>query len=272
MKRTIIEFGFISLGFLVAFLFVTFIIPFANVMYPEKRGMECMPDVAIVVYGLHPPEPDSLYSPFYYTSWISSSFYDFMCYLHLEILSNLFEICHGKKILFTSFRYDSIHDIETVIKEFDNYTKSFKDQKISIIGLSMGGIIAVEWFYNLSNVNVCKIVTIASPHNGSSILKYVRFYLDEDEFSAVYGKLALFLVNKTNIIKHQKLFTQNNTIFFSIVLTNNFVPFDGILFESDQMITNKNFKNQLLFYGTFHPLSPFFDGRIIKRALLEIIE
>jgi triacylglycerol lipase len=86
---------------------------------------------------------------------------------------------------FYEFKYASrigIHPIKVIAKELAEYIeKNIKEEKINIIALSQGGIIALaylKYFFpipNGKNLHINKLFTICAPHRGSMVAKMLNW-------------------------------------------------------------------------------------------------
>ncbi|MDO8623233.1 MAG: alpha/beta hydrolase [archaeon] len=87
-----------------------------------------------------------------------------------KIESSLMKLLFKDKFKLIYFDYDTsgrekIEDIAKKLSKFIN--KNFKKEKVSIIGMSNGGIIADYYLKNINHQKVDKLITICSPFKGS---------------------------------------------------------------------------------------------------------
>jgi pimeloyl-ACP methyl ester carboxylesterase len=85
--------------------------------------------------------------------------------------------------------------IKEAAKELAEYIdKNIKDKKINIIAISQGGIIALAYLNFYKNINVDKLFTICSPHQGSKLAKIADLpgFIDLRPNSALLKELEIF--------------------------------------------------------------------------------
>lgn len=200
------------------------------------------------------------------------------------VIKCLYSIYFGVENVFV-FEWQKNDNFESIVENFEKYMQGYMQYRkvksernvmrrahpaknVSIIGLSMGGVIALNWYEKYhSNHDIHKIITIAAPINGSYLLEQIYYLLGNSLFERIYGNVSYHLLNKK--IEKSKLDNYHLDKITIIQLSNAFINFDGILFLSDQN-TSAIFGDQLnLFRGkfsvsfTFHMVTPLFDPRII---------
>jgi predicted alpha/beta-fold hydrolase len=248
----------------------------------ENKEITCFPDVIILIHGLRPPSSSSNDNSYIWILAFDWFFHNsFIHTINEKILQLIYEtylpldIRNQGKIKIETFLYNSANSMDYIIENLDQKLQLYKKNTFSIIGISMGGIIATQWLNKNGTDNLCKIVTVASPHNGSFLLNIANNIInDRNLFVSTYGNISSFILEEEMIKnEYNKIFEDENKIdyLFIIRFTNYFINFDGVLFDNDQYIENKKFMNQISFHNTIHSLSPFFDPRITTKILLESI-
>jgi esterase/lipase len=135
---------------------------------------------------------------------------------------------------FYEFTYNDNKSLKDIAKDFNNYIKNIKGEKV-IIGLSQGGIIA-----RLIKQNA-KIITICTPHKGSLTAYLSKRYKD--------------LRPNSELLKTLK----NNNI-YSI-----YTPFDFVVFPG----WNAKYGKSKITYSLLHPLA--FQSKTSLNFILEVI-
>ncbi|MCX6720101.1 MAG: hypothetical protein NTV36_03295 [Candidatus Staskawiczbacteria bacterium] len=107
---------------------------------------------------------------------------------------------------FYEFNYDNrigLSPIKIIAKELAEFIdKNVKEEGITIIGLSQGGIIALAYMKYYPNKIVNKLFTICTPHKGSKLAKILNLpgIVDLRPSSKLLEELEVFVEeSKTNI-------------------------------------------------------------------------
>lgn len=126
-------------------------------------------------------------------------------------------------------------DIEEITSSVINILSNYKDKQFSIVGHSMGGMIALLAHLN-DNINIDKIVTIASPFNGCKIVTILkRMY---PQYSDIFEKLK----SDSELIKQIQTLKISKPVLSLVGNYGNFPtlkePNDGVVTVDSQMSLN----------------------------------
>lgn len=277
MKSTIKWCFYSCLVTLVSVVAAIALIPFIhpNLYHIEldDQNVDCFPEIVIVLSGIsYSMEELQEYNE---NSWI----------LYGDLYALLFKIAYNRDIPFQVIHYDTRNSTEDMIKYLYHKLEPYQNKKMSILGISIDGLLVSTWFhhylhhhYALAQSKICKIVTVGTPHNGIYMMRYFSNLLFRI-LNQKYDWMDQSYMNKFDARyseyyeDYYKLFSFDisNEKIFSIILTNPFIQFDGILFETDQEIKIPSFTSQKAFYGTYHLFSPIFDSRITQKIMYELV-
>lgn len=85
-------------------------------------------------------------------------------FLRKKGITNYHEFCYSSTI--------GLHPIKEMAREMADYIeKNVKEENITIIAISQGGIIALAYLKYYKNKSVKKLFTICTPHRGSMLAK-----------------------------------------------------------------------------------------------------
>jgi len=140
-------------------------------------------------------------------------------YLHKRGASRFYKFGYSNKFGLTS--------IKVAAKELAEYIKdNIKEEKINIIAMSQGGIIALTYLKYFKNKNINKIFTICSPHKGSILAKILNL------------RGLIDLRPQSDLLKELEIFVkENNTKLYSI-----YTPFDLVVFPGWNAKSNYGIK------------------------------
>jgi hypothetical protein len=96
--------------------------------------------------------------------------------LEKKFKMNGFNVCQ--------FEYKSVHfSKECTLEKLNKLVESINSENIILIGHSMGGLIARLYYSEYESPKVKKIITLATPHNGSVVAKYLM----QTKFKKILG-------------------------------------------------------------------------------------
>lgn len=146
------------------------------------------------------------------------------------------------------FAYDWRKPVLEIVDDLNNFVNdsstSLKTSRFSIIGHSLGGLIGRIYLQKFSNSNINKLITVGSPHYGTSQTYKIVEAGEVDRFNN-YLWLAVKLVaalNKNNLETDKQTLSRLFPIMKDLFPVYNFLKKDG----NEINISDMKIKNELL--------------------------